>query len=42
VLFRSVTGRRYVGTVIVNEANSRYFEPALGRTAYLLVSFSYR
>jgi iron complex outermembrane receptor protein len=24
--------RRYVGSVIVNEANSRYFEPATGRT----------
>jgi iron complex outermembrane recepter protein len=38
----NVTDRRYVGTVIVNESNGRYFEPSLGRTAYLLISFSCR
>ena len=25
-------GKTYAGTVIVNEANRRYFEPAAGRT----------
>jgi len=38
----NVTDRRYVGSVIVNESNSRYFEPAPGRTAYLLLSAAYR
>ena len=38
----NVADRRYVGTAIVNESNSRYFEPAAGRTTYLLVSFAYR
>ncbi len=33
----NVLDRRYVGTVIVNETNSRYYEPSPGRTAYLLV-----
>jgi len=27
-----ITNRRYVGSVIVNEGNNRYFEPAPGRT----------
>ena len=34
--------RRYVGTVIVNESNGRFFEPSPGRTAYLLVNAQYR
>jgi iron complex outermembrane recepter protein len=38
----NVTDRRYAGSVIVNESNRRYFEPAPGRTAYLLVSAAYR
>ena len=33
--------RSYVGTVIVNESNARYFEPGPGRTAYLLVTASH-
>jgi iron complex outermembrane recepter protein len=28
--------RAYVGSVIVNETNSRFFEPAPGRTAYIM------
>jgi iron complex outermembrane receptor protein len=32
----NLANRAYVGSVIVNEANSRYFEPAPGRTAYLM------
>ena len=38
----NVARRQFVGTVIVNESNARYFEPAPGRTGYLLVSFSFR
>ena len=38
----NVTGRRYVDTVIVNESNSRYFEPDPGRTVYLLFTAAYR
>ena len=30
----NATDRRYVGSVIVNESNGRYFEPALGRAVY--------
>ena len=29
-----LTNRRYVGSVIVNETNSRFFEPAPGRTGF--------
>ncbi|HTB27413.1 MAG TPA: TonB-dependent receptor, partial [Steroidobacteraceae bacterium] len=32
----NLTDRAYVGSVIVNESNSRYFEPAPGRTAYVM------
>ena len=38
----NLADRRYVGSVIVNESNSRYFEPAPGRTAYLLFSAAHR
>lgn len=38
----NVTDRRYAGTVIVNESNSRYFEPDPGRTYFLLVTASFR
>ena len=38
----NVFDRRYVGTVIVNETNSRFFEPSPGRTAYLIVSAAFR
>jgi iron complex outermembrane recepter protein len=34
--------RRYAGSVIVNEGNSRYFEPAPGRTWVLKLAGSYR
>ena len=38
----NVTGRRYIGSVIVNEGNSRYFEPAPGRTVFAGLTGSYR
>jgi iron complex outermembrane receptor protein len=38
----NLTNRAYVGSVIVNESNSRYFEPAPGRTAYLMLSARWR
>ena len=28
----NLTGKRYAGSVIVNEGNGRFFEPAPGRT----------
>ena len=34
----NLANRSYVGSVIVNETNSRYFEPEPGRTVYLMVS----
>ena len=36
----NVTDRRYAGSVIVNEGNGRYFEPALGRTRLIGASAS--
>ncbi len=33
--------RNYVGSVIVNESNARYFEPGPGRTAYLMLNASH-
>ena len=38
----NLTNRAYVGSVIVNESNSRFFEPAPGRTAYLMLSAKWR
>ncbi len=38
----NVTGRHYVGSVIVNEGNSRFFEPAPGRTLFAGISGTYR
>ncbi len=38
----NLTNRSYVGSVIVNETNSRYFEPEPGRTVYLMLSVSHR
>jgi iron complex outermembrane recepter protein len=38
----NVTNRRYVGSVIVNEGNGRYFEPAPGRTFFAGINGSYR
>ena len=37
-----LTDRRYVGSVIVNETNSRFFEPAPGRTALIMFSAAHR
>jgi len=36
------TNRTYVGSVIVNESNARYFEPAPGRTALITFSAAWR
>ncbi len=38
----NVADRRYVGSVIVNESNSRYFEPEPGRAFYLSFSVAHR
>jgi iron complex outermembrane receptor protein len=38
----NLANRAYVGSVIVNETNSRFFEPAPGRTAYIMFSASIR
>lgn len=38
----NLTDRAYVGSVIVNESNSRYFEPAPGRTAYVMFNAKWR
>jgi len=38
----NLTDRAYVGSVIVNESNFRYFEPAPGRTAYVMFSAKWR
>ena len=38
----NLTDRRYAGSVIVNEANARFFEPAPGRNWLLGVSASYK
>lgn len=38
----NATGRRYAGSVIVNEANRRYFEPAPGRTWLVALTARYR
>jgi iron complex outermembrane receptor protein len=38
----NLTDRSYVGSVIVNESNSRYFEPAPGRTAYIMLNAKWR
>ena len=37
----NLTGKKYAGSVIVNEGNGRYFEPAAGRTWLLSASGSY-
>jgi iron complex outermembrane receptor protein len=38
----NLTDRRYVDSVIVNDSNSRWFEPDPGRTAYIMVSVAPR
>jgi iron complex outermembrane receptor protein len=40
-LIDNLTNRLYVGSVIVNETNSRFFEPEPTRSAYLMFSASY-
>jgi len=37
----NLADRKYAGSVIVNESNGRFFEPALGRSAYFGVSARY-
>lgn len=37
----NLTGKKYAGSVIVNEGNGRYFEPAAGRTSLLSVTGHY-
>jgi iron complex outermembrane recepter protein len=38
----NLADRRYVGSLIVNEANARYFEPAAGRTIMASVALTWR
>ena len=38
----NLANRTYVGSVIVNETNSRFFEPAPGRTAYVMFNAALR
>jgi iron complex outermembrane receptor protein len=38
----NLANRAYVGSVIVDEANSRFFEPAPGRTAYVMFNAALR
>jgi iron complex outermembrane recepter protein len=38
----NLANRRYVGSVIVNESNGRYFEPEPGRSVYLMLTVTYR
>jgi iron complex outermembrane receptor protein len=38
----NVFDRAYVGSVIVNETNGRYYEPAAGRTALFMVTAAFR
>jgi iron complex outermembrane recepter protein len=37
----NLTNKKYAGSVIVNEGNGRFFEPAAGRTWLLSASGSY-
>lgn len=38
----NLANRDYVGSVIANESNSRFFEPAPGRTAYIMFNAALR
>ena len=38
----NLADRAYVGSVIVNESNSRFFEPSPGRTYYLMFNAAIR
>jgi iron complex outermembrane receptor protein len=38
----NLANRAYVGSVIVNETNFRFFEPAPGRTEYLMFNAAWR
>lgn len=37
----NLTGKKYAGSIIVNEGNGRYFEPAAGRTGLLSMTGRY-
>jgi iron complex outermembrane recepter protein len=37
----NLSDKKYAGSVIVNEGNGRYFEPAAGRTWLLSASAAY-
>src|SRR5579863_2467604 len=41
-LLDNLANRAYVGSVIVDETNSRFFEPAPGRTAYIMFNAALR
>ena len=41
-LLDNLSNRSYIGSVIVNETNSRFFEPAPGRTAYVMFNAALR
>jgi iron complex outermembrane receptor protein len=41
VYLENATGRSYIGSVIVNESNQRFFESSPGRSWYAGVSASY-
>ncbi len=38
----NLANRHYIGSVIVNETNSRFFEPAPGRTAFIMFNAALR
>ncbi len=37
----NITGTRYIGSVIVNESNGRFYEPAPGRNYMVGINASY-
>jgi iron complex outermembrane receptor protein len=42
VRFDNLFNRAYVGSVIVNESNQRYFEAAPGRASYIMFNAGWR
>jgi iron complex outermembrane receptor protein len=38
----NVTDKRYIGSIIVNDGNARFFEPAPGRTWLVAAQVRYR
>jgi iron complex outermembrane receptor protein len=42
VAVQNLFNRKYVGSVVINAAGGRYYEPAPGRNAYLGLSYLYR